>query len=152
MEKAIDFVKKNRKYVIWAGCAIIALACFLTFVKVKVSMFGYSTSTSIKFNDLADEYDEAISAYLVLAAAAASAVLVYLKKEKYSLIATAAALVITFSDFFKVRSEIKDAVTSGVKVSYVAPWIVLLGALVAAAPVVIDLLEDKGILKAKKAK
>ena len=74
MDKAMDFIKKNRNYIIWAGCAIMAIAVFLTFV--KVSAFGMSES--VKFNKLADDYDEAISAYLVLAAAAVSAVLVIL--------------------------------------------------------------------------
>ena len=145
MKKAIDFVKKNRNYVIWAGCAIMAIAVFITFV--KVSAFGMSES--VKFNKLADDYDKAISAYFVLAAAAVSAVLVYLKKDKFSLISTAAALVITFYDYFKVKADVKDVASFGVKVSYTAPWIVLIGALVAAAPVVIDLLEEKGIIKSK---
>jgi len=145
MDKAMDFIKKNRNYIIWAGCAIMAIAVFLTFV--KVSAFGMSES--VKFNKLADDYDEAISAYLVLAAAAVSAVLVYLKKDKFSLISTAAALVITFYDYFKVKDEIKGVSSLGVKVSYTAPWIVLIGAIVAAAPIVIDILEEKGVIKSK---
>ncbi len=151
MDKAISFVKKNRNYVIWAGCAIMAIAVFLNFVTVKISMFGYSTSSSVKFTELTDHGNEikAISAYFVLIAAAASAVLVYLKKEKYSLISTAAALVITFYDLFKVKDELG---VSGVKLSYTAPWIVLIGAIVAVCPIVIDILEDKGVLKTKKAK
>ncbi len=151
MEKAIDFVKKNRNYVMWAGCAIMAIAVFLNFVTAKVSYFGISTSTSVKFTELTDSGNElkAISAYFVLIAAAASAVLVYLKKEKYSLISTAAALVITFYDLFKVKDKLGD---SGVKLSYTAPWVVLIGALIAAAPVIIDILEEKGVIKAKKAK
>ena len=97
---------------------------------------------------MSDEYSKAISGWFVLIAAAVSAVLVYLKKDKFSLISTAAALVITFYDYFKVKDEMK-AVGSLAKVSYVAPWIVLIGAILAAAPVVIDLLEEKGVIKAK---
>ena len=144
----MEFIKKNKNYIIWAGCAIMAVAVFLTFVKVKVSAFGYSSSESLKFTKLADEYSKAISAWFVLAAAAVSAVLVYLKKDKFSLISTAAALVITFYDYFKVKDSLKD-VGSMAKISYVAPWVVLIGAIVAAAPVVIDILEEKGVIKAK---
>ena len=143
----MDFIKKNKKYIIWAGCAIMAVAVFLTFIKVS----AYGHSEGLKFNKLADEYDGAISAYLVLIAAAVSAVLIYLKKEKFSLISTAAALVITFYDFFKVNgdSSMKALKALGGKVSYVAPWIVLVGAILAAAPIVIDILEEKGIIKSK---
>lgn len=141
----MEFVKKNKNYIIWAGCALMAIAVFLTFA--KASAFG--VSSSIKFNDLTKDYDKAISAYFVLAAAAVSAVLVYLKKDKFSLISTAAALVITFYDYFKVKDEMKAVSGFGLKVSYVAPWIVLIGALVAAAPIVIEILEDKGIIKKK---
>ena len=142
----MEFVKKNGKYIMWAGCAIMAIAVFLTFVKVS---YG-GLSTSVDFKELTDKkYDfDAISAYFVLAAAAVSAVLIYLKKEKYSLISTAAALFITFYDFFKVKDSMKDSM-SGLKVSYTAPWIVLVGAILAAAPIVIDILEEKGVIKSK---
>ena len=137
----MEFIKKNKNYIIWAGCALMILACFLTFVKVKFSAFGYSDSESIKFLDLTkDEYDlDVLSGYFVLIAAAVSAVLVYLKKEKYSLISTCLALVITFYDFFKVKDALSDA-GSMAKITYTAPWIVLVGALVAACPIVLDIL------------
>ena len=31
----MDFIKKNKKYIIWAGCAIMAVAVFLTFLKMS---------------------------------------------------------------------------------------------------------------------
>ena len=142
----MEFIKKNKNYIMWAGCAIMAIAVFLTFV--KVSAFGMSES--VKFNEITKDGNDinAISGYFVLALAAVSAVLVYLKKDKFSLISTAAALVITFYDYFKVKDEFGD-IGSLAKVSYTAPWIVLIGALVAVCPVVIELLEEKGIIKSK---
>ena len=144
----MEFIKKNKKYIIWAGCGIIALAVFLTFIKVSAS--GYKDS--IKFTELTDHKNElkVISAYFVLIAAVVSAVLVYLNKEKFSLISTGAALVITFIDYFKIngRSVIKAYREYG-SVHYVAPWVVLFGVIIAAAPIVIDILEEKGIIKKK---
>ena len=86
----------------------------------------------------------------VESAAVVSAVLVYLNKEKFSLISTGAALVITFIDYFKIngRSVIKAYREYG-SVHYVAPWVVLVGVIIAAAPIVIDILEEKGIIKKK---
>ena len=145
----MDFIKKNKKYIIWAGCAIMAVAVFLTFLK----MSALGQSQSVKFIDIAKDGNEmkCLPGWLVLIAAAAAAVLVYLKKEKFSLIATAAALVITFYDFFKINgdSTIKAAKAFGLKISYTAPWIVLVGAILAAAPVVIEILEEKGVIKSK---
>lgn len=145
----MDFIKKNKNYIIWGGCAIMAIAVFLTFIKMSASGF----SQSLKFNELTKDGNELklISGWFVLVAAAVSAVLVYLKKEKFSLISTAAALVITFYDFFKVNgdSSIKAVKAFGAKVSYVAPWIVLVGVILAAGPIVIDLLEEKGVIKSK---
>ena len=145
----MDFIKKNKKYIIWAGCAIMAVAVFLTFL--KMSALGHSES--VKFIDLTKNGNEmkVLPGWLVLIAAAAAAVLVYLKKEKFSLIATGAALVITFYDFFKVNgdSSMKALKAFGLKVSYTAPWIVLVGAILAAAPIVIDILEEKGVIKSK---
>ena len=144
----MEFIKKNRNYIMWAGCAIMAIALFLTFIKVKIA----GEVTTIKFNDLADgKYGfDVISGWIVLIAAAVSAVLIYLKKEKYSLGSTAVALFITFYDFFKVKgNDSVKAVKLVGKVSYVAPWIVLIGAILAACPIVIDLLEEKGVIKAK---
>ena len=145
----MDFIKKNKKYIIWAGCAIMAVAVFLTFVKASAS----GQSQTMKFIDISKDAKEmnVLPGWLVLIAAAAAAVLVYLKKEKFSLIATASALVITFYDYIKVSgdSSMKLLKSFGVKVSYVAPWIVLVGAIVAAAPVVIDILEEKGVIKSK---
>ena len=133
----MDFIKKNKNYIIWAGCIIIAVACFLTFF--KMSAFGQSDG--IKFNELAKEFNKGskgkcITAYVVLAGAIVSAVLVYLKKYKFSLISTAVAFVVTFYDFFKVKDSLKE-VGSLAKISYVAPWVVLIGVILAVVPVVL---------------
>ena len=145
----MDFIKKNKKYITWAGCAIMAIAVFLTFMK----MSAYGHTESIKFSELTKGGNEmgVISGWIVLVAAIASAVLIYLKKEKISLATTGAALVIAFYDFFKINgdSSIKAVKALGAKVSYVAPWIVLVGAILAAGPIVIDILEEKGIIKSK---
>ena len=98
----MEFIKKNKQFIIYAGCAIMAVAVFLTFLKISAG----GQSESVKFIDVAKESSSMhlLPGWLVLIAAAASAVLVYLKKEKFSLISTAAALVITFYDFFKCFS------------------------------------------------
>ena len=140
----MDFVKKNKKYIALAGCAIMAIAVFLTFVKAS----ALGMSESLKFTKVSDEYSKCISAYVVLIAAAGSAALIWFNKEKYSLITSAAALVITFYDYFKVKDEM-DALGSLIKTSYTAPWVVLVGFIIAIAPIVIDILEEKGIIKSK---
>lgn len=132
----MDFIKKNKNYIIWAGCIIIAVACFLTFMK----MSAYGQSEGIKFNELTKDGNDLklISGYFVLAAAVVSAVLVFLKKYKFSLISTAVALVITFYDYFKINgdSSIKAVKAFGAKISYVAPWVVLVGVVLAVVPVI----------------
>ena len=139
----MEFIKKNKNYIIWAGCAIIAIAVFLTFVKLS----AYGQSEGIKFNELTKDGNEMklISGWFVLIAAAATAVLVYLKKEVYSLISTGIALFITFYDFFKINGNdsIKAVKALGAKVSYVAPWIVLVGVILAAGPIVMDLINKE---------
>ena len=137
----MEFIKKNKNYIIWAGCAIIAISLFTAFV--KVSAFGHSES--VKFIDLAKEFNKGsdgkvITAYVVLIAAIASAVLVYLKKEKISLATTGVALIVTFFDYFKVKDSM-DGATALVKVSYTAPWIVLIGVILAVGPIIIDMVK-----------
>ena len=146
----MEFIKKNKNYIIWAGCAVMAIAVFLTFVKMSASAYGVHVSESVKFTELTKDGNEikAISAYFVLIAAAATAVLIYLKKEKYSLISTAAALFIAVYDWIKVKDNLKD-LGSSVKLSYVAPWVVIIGVVLAAGPIVIELLEEKGVIKKK---
>ncbi len=149
MKEVLEFIKKNRTYIMYAGCAIMAIAVFLTFFKIT----SLGQTSSVKFKDLTDHGNEfkVITGYLVLVAAIISAVLIYLKKEMYSLISTGAAFVITFYDYFKVKdnSAFKLINALGGKTTYIAPWIVLLGALVAACPIIIDILEKKDIIKTK---
>ncbi len=139
----MEFIKKNKNYIIWAGCAIIAIACFLPFV--KMSAFGQSEG--IKFINVTKDGNDMklISGWFVIVAAAASAALVYLKKEKYSLISTGIALFITFYDFFKVNgdSSMKAVKAFGAKLTYVAPWIVLIGVVLAAGPVIMDMIKKE---------
>ena len=47
----MEFVKKTIKYIGLVGCIVVVLATFLPFVKVTVSLFGYSSSQSVKFVD-----------------------------------------------------------------------------------------------------
>ena len=139
----MDFIKKNKNYIIWAGCAIIAIACFLPFI--KMSALGHTES--LKFYEITKDGNEMklISGWFVLIAAAAAAVLVYLKKEVYSLIGTGIALFITFFDYFKIAgdSSIKAAKAFGLKISYVSPWIILIGVVLAAGPVIMDLVNKE---------
>ena len=139
----MEFIKKNKNYIIWAGCAIIAIACFLPFI--KMSALGHSEG--VKFINLTKDGNEMklISGWFVLVAAAASAVLVYLKKEKFSLISTGIVLFITFFDFFKVNGNdsIKALKAFGAKISYIAPWIVLVGVVLAAGPIILDMVKKE---------
>ena len=132
----MDFIKKNKNYIIWAGCVIIAIACFLTFM--KMSAFGQSES--IKFNELTKDGNELklISGWFVLIAAVATAALVFLKKYKYSLIPTGIALFITFYDYFKINGDKSmKTIKALAKISSVAPWVVLVGVVLAVVPVVL---------------
>lgn len=139
----MDFIKKNKNYIIWAGCILMAVACFLTFFK----MSGFGQSEGIKFNELTKDGNkmDLISGYFVLVAAVVTAVLVYLKKEVFSLISTGIALFITFYDYFKISgdSSMKTVKAFGVKTSYVAPWIVLIGVVLAAGPIIMDLVKKE---------
>ena len=133
----MDFIKKNKKWIILVGCIVIAIACFITFVK----MSAYGVTESVKFNDLAEKFNKGnngkcITSYVVLAAAIVSAILVLLKKEKFSLISSTAALVITFYDYFKVKDSF-GTIPKSVNISYVAPWIVLLGFIIAVVPIIL---------------
>ena len=140
----MEFIKKNKNYIIWAGCAIMAIAVFLTFVKYS----AYGSSDGLRFNELAKEFNKGdggkvITGYAVLVAAIATAVLVYLKKEVYSLISTGIALFVTFFDFFKVKDQMDLLSKMGAKVTYIAPWIVLIGVVLAAGPVIMDLVNKE---------
>ena len=133
----MDFIKKNKNYIMWAGCAIIAIAVFLTFCKMSANGF----SEKVAFNKLAKDTKEIklISGYFVLAGAVVSAVLVFLKKYKFTLISTGVALFVTFYDYFKLSGDetMKAVKAFGAKVSYPAVWIVLIGVILAVIPVVI---------------
>lgn len=45
----MEFIKKNIKYIGIAGCLIAIISTFLPFAKVTVSLFGFSSSQSVKF-------------------------------------------------------------------------------------------------------
>lgn len=82
----MDFIKKNRMWITLGGLALALIGCFLPFAKASVLGF----SQSVKYTDG--------DGILVIIAVIVSAVLVFLKKEKFSLIPSGIAAIITIYD------------------------------------------------------
>lgn len=133
----MDFLKKNSKYIGIAGCVLMLLGCFLPFAKVTVSLFGYSQSQSVKFIDG--------DGVFVLIAAIVAGVLIYLNKHKLSLIPTAIGAAVTIYDMINVKSVVGDTMGLG-KVGFgFGAWIIIIGAVVAAACAVFELKKAKEV-------
>ena len=131
----MEFLQKNSKYIGYGGCILMLLGNFLPFVTVTVSIFGISKSESIKFIDG--------DGMFVIIAAIVTAVLLYLKKEKFSLISTGIALAVTLYDISNAESMVGNALGLG-DISYgIGFWVILIGVVLAAGSVVINYLKDK---------
>ncbi len=85
----MEFIKKYKNYIGIFGCALVAIGCLLPFAGV----FGIYV-----------KYIEGTNGILVLILAILSAILFFLKYEKYSLITTAVSTIIYGYNFFKVVS------------------------------------------------
>ena len=144
----MDFIKKNKLYICLAGCALIFVSLFFAFAKVSVAGWGTSLSKSVNYIDCDD-------GKIVLVAVIAAAALIWFKKEKLSLIPTAIILVVTLIDIIDAKdkfSGVSGTSVFGIKVNVgfgLSPWLIIIGVVLAAGPIVIDMLESKGIIKAK---
>lgn len=142
MESIMEVILKNKRAICLAGCAIMAIAVFFTFVSVEVSMFGFSESQSQKYIEG--------DGWVVLVAAIAAAVLVFAKKDKFSLIGNGIALLVTLYDMANV-DDAASAVGGLAEIKFgLSPWLVLLGIALAVVPVALDLMAKKRGWKARE--
>ena len=144
----MEFIKKNRLYIMLGGCALILVGLFFDFAKVSVSFLGQSVSDSKSYIDCDD-------GKIVLATAIISALLIWFKKEKYSLITTTITLLVVIIDMVDAKDKFADVsgysaygLETTVKFG-MSPYIVIIGVVLAACPIVIDILEQKKIIKSK---
>ena len=128
----MDFVKKNKFYIGLAGCALILIATFLPYA--TVSIFGLKQSVA---------YIEGWEGKLILALSITSGLLLWFKKEKYSLISTGLILLINLYGMINLKSKgFGSLVNLGI-----APWLILIGVVAAAGVVVFQILEEQGKIK-----
>ena len=82
----MDFLVKNRQYVGYLGCALATVGCFLPFASVLGISVSYMSGNG----------------KILLVAMIISAVLMYMKKEKASLIPSCIGALIFLNNAFKV--------------------------------------------------
>lgn len=116
----MEFIKKNRMWITLGGLALAIIACFFPFA--KVSVFGYSQSINY--------IDGARDGIIVIIAAAVAGVLVYLKKEKFSVIASGIAALVTLYDIINVTKVAGGSSFGGVSIS-IGAILILIGLIVA---------------------
>ena len=114
----MDFIKKNCMWITIAGCALVLIGCFLPFANVSVLGF----SQAVKYIDG--------DGVIVLIAIIVSAVLVFLKKEKISLISTGIATIVTLYDAINVSHVTGSSSLGGVSLG-IGFWIILIGLIIA---------------------
>ena len=114
----MDFIKKNCMWITIAGCALVLIGCFLPFAKVTV--LGFSQAVNYIDGD----------GVIVLIAIIVSAVLVFLKKEKISLISTGIATIVTLYDAINVSHVTGSSSLGGVSLG-IGFWIILIGLIIA---------------------
>ena len=116
----MDFIKKNRMWITLGGLALAIIACFMPFA--KVSIFGYSQSINY--------IDGGRDGIIVIIAAIAAGVLVFLKKEKFSLIPSGIAALVTIYDIINVAKVAGGSSLGGVSIS-IGAILILVGIIVA---------------------
>lgn len=116
----MDFIKKNRMWITLGGLALVIIACFLPFA--KVSVFGYSQSINY--------IDGGRDGIIVIIAAIVAGVLVFLKKEKFSVIPSGIAALVTIYDIINVSKVSGGTSLAGVSVS-IGAILILVGLIVA---------------------
>lgn len=133
----MEFLQKNSKYIGYLGCILMLIGNFLPFVTVTVSIFGYSQSESVKFIDG--------DGMFVLIAAVVTAVLLYFKKDKLSLISTGIALAVTLYDISNAESMVGNTLGLG-NISYgIGFWAIIIGVILAMGCVLLNYLKDKNL-------
>ena len=105
----MDFIKKNRMWITLGGLALVIIACFMPFA--KVSVFGISQSINY--------VDGGRDGIIVIIAAIVAGVLVFLKKEKFSVIPSGIAALVTIYDIINVSKVSGGTSLAGVSVSMV---------------------------------
>ncbi len=116
----MDFIKKNRMWITLGGLALVIIACFMPFA--KVSVFGYSQSINY--------IDGGRDGIIVIIAAIVAGVLVFLKKEKFSVIPSGIAALVTIYDIINVSKVSGGTSLAGVSVS-IGAILILVGLIVA---------------------
>lgn len=130
----MDFIKKNKLYIGLAGCALMLIAVFLPFATVK--FFGLEQSVS---------FVEGWEGKFILALSVVSGLLLWFKKEKYSLISTGIILLLDIYAMINLKSQLKGF--SSLAHLGIGPWFILIGVVAAAGVVVLQILEEKGKIK-----
>lgn len=116
----MEFIKKNRMWITLGGLALAIIACFLPFA--KVSVFGYSQTINY--------IDGGRDGIIVIIAAAVAGVLVFLKKEKFSVIASGIGAIVTIYDIINVAKVAGGSSFGGVSIS-IGAILILVGLVVA---------------------
>lgn len=116
----MEFIKKNRMWITLGGLALAIIACFLPFA--KVSVFGYSQTINY--------IDGGRDGIIVIIAAAVAGVLVFLKKEKFSVIPSGIGAIVTIYDIINVAKVAGGSSFGGVSISFGA-ILILIGLIVA---------------------
>ena len=116
----MEFIKKNRMWIALGGLALAIIACFMPFA--KVSVFGYSQTINY--------IDGGRDGIIVIIAAAVAGVLVFLKKEKFSVIASGIGAIVTIYDIINVSKVSGGTSLAGVSVS-IGAILILVGLIVA---------------------
>lgn len=118
----MDFIKKNRMWITLGGLALAIIACFMPFA--KVSVFGYSQTVAL--------IDTKSAGIIVMIASIVAGVLVFLKKEKFSVIASGIAAIVTIYNIIDVAKVAGGTSLAGVSISFGA-ILILVGIIVAIA-------------------
>lgn len=116
----MEFIKKNRMWITLGGLALAIIACFMPFA--KVSVFGYSQTINY--------IDGGRDGIIVIIAAIVAGVLVFLKKEKFSVIASGIGAIVTIYDIINVAKVAGGSSFGGVSIS-IGAILILVGIIVA---------------------
>ena len=123
----MEFVKQNLKYIGIAGCVLAIIGCLLPFATVSALSISQSIS-----------YIQGTDGKIFLIVFVISAVLLFLNKEKFSLIATAIGAGIFAYGVINVNNSVAGGLGSLVKFSYgVGFYLTLIGIVIALACTII---------------
>ena len=118
----MDFIKQNSKWIALSGLALAFIGCFLPFAKITVM----GMQQSINY------VDGGRDGIIVIIAAIIAAVLIFLKKEKFSSIASGIAALVTIYDMINVTKVAKGYSFANVSIG-IGAFVIVIGAIVAIA-------------------